>query len=202
MKPWDQRGDESEPAYAAFYEWVRLSKKRPITDEFAKLLEKRLGRQYSVNMLRKWMTNHDWHARRKSYISWQANLRTEKEAESIARESSLIAKQQTRIRRLAMRKTVSTMTKLVSIDPVDAKECDAILAATLKAMQVAGTGMLDHADQLRRISAPAGQEVVSESPETEEVIPPIPPEPGCVQHAGSEAETVLGQTEGDLPCDR
>ena len=202
MRAWDIRDGEPEDAFKAFDVWVRLSKKRPITAEFAEFLEKKLDRPFSVHTLRNWMTDYEWRSRRKAYIQWRTKEKNEREAESIARESSLIAKQHTRVRRLSMRKAVSTLTKLKSIEPADAKDCDVIFTATLKAMQIAGIGMLDHADQLRRISAESGSEMAQQPAEAEEVIPPISDESGSVQYGYSEAETVLGTPEGDLSCDR
>jgi len=202
VKFWERRDGESEAAFAAFEFWNSHSKYTPITLQFVERFEAAKGYKTTYANMRKWMTDHEWKVRRKACIQWRTDQKIEKEAESIIREASLIVKQHTRVRRLSMRKAVSTLAKLKSIEPADAKDCDVIFTATLKAMQIAGIGMLDHADQLRRISAESGSEMAQQPAEADEVIPPISDESGSVQYGYSEAETVLGTPEGDLSCDR
>lgn len=202
MKPWERRPDEPEAAFLAFDWWNGRAISMPVSCHLAEQLAPVIGYTPSVETLKHWMKRYKWHDRRLETQNCSQNERYRKEIASVAKERVLILKQHTRTRRLAMRKTVSTITKLKSIEPADAKECNVILDGVLKAMQAVGIGSLDHADQLRKLSAEVGPGVVEQSSEAEEVIPPIPPESGCVQQSDPTEEGLLGTPERNLPCDR
>ena len=198
MKFWERRDGESEVAFAAFEFWNSHPKYTPITPQFVERFEAAKGYKTTVWTVRGWMTDHEWKARRKAYIQWRTDQKIEKEAESIIREASLIVKQHTRVRRLSMRKAVSTLAKLKSIEPVDAKDCDTIFAGTLKAMQIAGIGMLDHADQLRRVSKGNGLDFGVRNVTEDDELPEIPDGAGEIQPGSSETSGLLGETASDL----
>jgi hypothetical protein len=201
VKPWERRDDEPEAAFIAFDVWNSHPVSIPVSSRLADMVSEKIGFTPTLSTLETWMKRHKWHDRRLATQNCHQNERYRKEIASVAKERVLILKQHTRTRRLAMRKTVSTITKLKSIEPTDAKECNVILDGVLKAMQAVGIGSLDHADQLRKLSSEIGSGVVEQSSETEEVIPPIPPEPGSLQYGHPEAESVLGTTAGDMPGD-
>lgn len=202
MNPWERRDDEPEAAFIAFDVWNSHPVSIPVSPRLADMVSEKIGFTPTLSTLETWMKRHKWHDRRLATQNCHQNERYRKAIASVAKERVLILKQHTRVRRLAMRKTVSTITKLKDTVPVDAKECNVILDGVLKAMQAVGVGSLDHADQLRKLSAESGSGVVEKPSEAEEVIPPIPPEPGCVQQPDPQTKSVLGTSEGNLPCDR
>jgi hypothetical protein len=200
-KPWERRPDESEAAFLAFDVWNSHPVSIPVSSRLAEIVSEKIGYTPTLSTLETWMKRYDWHDRRIASQNCHQNEKYRKAIASVAKERTLILKQHTRVRRLAMRKTVSTIAKLKDTVPADAKECNVILDGVLKAMQAVGIGSLDHADQLRKLSAEVGSGVVEQSSETEEVIPPIPPEPGCVQQSDPSEEGLLGTPAGDLPGD-
>lgn len=198
MKFWERRDGESEAAFAAFEFWNSHSKYTPITLQFVERFEAAKGYKTTYANMRKWMTDHEWKVRRKAYIQWRTDQKIEKEAESIIREASLIVKQHTRVRRLSMRKAVSTLAKLKSIEPVDAKDCDTIFAGTLKAMQIAGIGVLDHADQLRRVSKGNGLNFGVRNIDDADELPEISDGTGEIQPGSTEAAGLLDSPDSDM----
>ncbi len=198
MKPWERLPEESDLAYAAFAEYLvcAWSVREPCV--FSQHLQKNRGLTVSPGSIESWRERHAWKKRSAAYHEHVQSKRLKLIAGSVAKESAKIAIKQAQGRRIALEKTIKSLMKIGQGNDRDA---DVTQAAIRKAIENIGMCVLDHADQLRKLSSEVGSGLAQESSESEEVIPPIPPEPGSVQYGHPEEEAVLGETAGDMPGD-
>ena len=199
VKPWERLPEESDLAFAAFSEYLTCPQSERSPDAFSQYLRRVHGLIVSPVTVANYRKDHAWKRR---YAAWHEYVQAQRlklVAESVAKESAKIAIKQAQGRRIALEKAIKSLQR---IDAGNARDEDVTQAAIRKAIENIGLCVLDHADQLRRLSSSGGSGGDQEPTEAEEVIPPIPDESGCLQHDGVEAETVLGSPEGNLPSDR
>ena len=198
-KPWERLPEESDLAFTVFTHWLTCPRSIHNPTTFSQYLRHNHGLIVSPESIVDWRKRFAWKSR---FAAWNQCLQAQRlklVAGSVAKESAKIAIKQAQGRRIALEKAIKSLQR---IDAGNARDEDVTQAAIRKAIENIGLCVLDHADQLRRLSSSGGSGGDQEPTEAEEVIPPIPDESGCLQHDGVEAETVLGQATGDLPGDR
>lgn len=196
--PWEKLDEESESAFLAFTEWMHGSRSLREPSALCDHLRVQHGVTLSPETIVQHRKRHAWQKRANAWQNHVHAQRLKMISGAIAKKSAKLAVQQFRGRELAIAKTIRSLEKL---EDDNAEDQNAVQSAIRKAIENLGLIVLDHADQLRRLSAVSGPGSGEEASETEEVIPPIPPEPGPVQYGHPEEEAVLGAPEGDLPGD-
>lgn len=200
-KPWERLAEESDAAFAAFEVFLHLPKVSVKSPEFARIVKEKTGLDIPEESLATYQTKNKWRDRRRSYQSWILNRRMEKVADVLARDAVTSAANQAKTRRMAQKKAMKSLSLIKITANADVKDHVAYLAAIRQAIEIAGFTAIDLGEQSRRIRAESGTGVAIVNSEAEEVIPPIPDESGPVQYGHPEAETLLGETEGDMPGD-
>jgi hypothetical protein len=199
MHPLSRIEGENTDFYRVFLIWKDLPRKRRASAKFAAFLLETHGIEYSPHTINSMRAKHRWHSRLKAYLTWQAKRKADLTIKKLVKEETAIACQQLAVRHESLEKSRRLLKRIDpdSIDASDMKQVCGFFDATRKAMETMGLGVIDHADQLRRLSAQVRSGSGTQQAEAEAVIPPIPPEPGCVQHPGSETEAVLEPPTGD-----
>jgi len=199
MHPTDQIEGESDSAYRAFCIWVETPKKLRSLPAFSEVLSRDHGIELTSHTIADYRADFRWYSRLRAFRTWQMKEKQAGILQKLIDEEVAIASQQLKVRRDVLKKSRELLVKLKpdSIDVSDMRQVCGFFDATRKAMETMGLGVLDHGDQLRRLSTQGGSGSGPQQAETEAVIPPIPPEPGCVQYPDSEAETVLEPPAGD-----
>lgn len=201
-KPWDQREGESDSAYAAFDVFLHALKIPVYSTEFSDLVKSRTGLDLSPVYLRDLQTQHKWRDRKRAYQSALLNNGMKGLAWNLTKDAVPLAKGHRKARRLVQKATIEAAERIRPFtDDAESRQFNGFLDALDKILNLALKTDLDHADQLRRISAEIRKFGGDARTEDEEVIPPIPDESGPIQHGHPEAETLLGETEGYMPGD-
>lgn len=160
------------------------------------------GYDLSPKYLSLCQTNHKWRERKRAYQSALLNNGMKGVAWNLTKDAVPLAKGHRKARRLVQKATIEAAERIRPFtDDAESRQFNGFLDALDKILNLALKTDLDHADQLRRISAEIRKFGGTEPSEAEEVIPPIPPESGCVQYDDPEEEAVLGTPEGNLPGD-
>lgn len=189
---WDRKKGESEAAFAAFKVFLDQGKVTVKSPEFCQLVKDRTGYEISPRTLSDYQTDHKWRERKRAYQSWILNKKGSGIAESLAKEAVLAASGHAKIRRIVRTRTIRAIQETPQFtDESDARTCNAYMDWLAKALNLGLQTDLDHADQLRRVSATIGGTGPDGDSEAEEILPPIPLEPGPVQLGDSAAEAVL-----------
>lgn len=199
MHPLDRIEGESDNAYRAFCVWVDTPKKGRVLHAFSAMLKETHGIEFTPTTLGNHRTRFNWRGRLRAFRTWQMREKQAAIIRKLVKEEIEIASQQLEVRRDVLAKSRELLTMLAPDSTVasDTKQACAFFDAMRKALEIMGLGVLDHGDQLRRLSTQGGSGSGPQQAETETVIPPIPPEPGCVQYPDSEAEAVLEPPTGD-----
>jgi len=200
-KPWDQRESESDAAYAAFRVFLHTHGIPARNPQFAEIVKAQAGYELSPHYLGDLHAYEKWRERKRAYQSHLLNQRAGVIADALARDEIKTAALQTKVRRLAQSKAMRSLKQIELIADADVKDHVAYLGAIRQAIEIAGFTAIDIREQSRRLRSQSGTGGGYESSETEEVIPPIPPEPGCVQQSDPSEEGILGTPAGDLPGD-
>jgi hypothetical protein len=199
MHPLSRLEGENTDFYRVFLIWKDLPRKRRAASKFSVFLQEAHGIEYSPHTINTIRAQHRWHDRLKAYLSWQAKRKADATIRKLVKEETALACQQLAVRHESLEKSRRLLKRIDpdSIDASDMRQVCGFFDATRKAMETMGIGVLDHADQLRRLSAQVRSGSGTQPSETTEELPPIPPESGCIQHGDSEAETVLEPSTGD-----
>lgn len=198
-RAWDRLEGESDLAFLAFNEWMTGSPSIRGPLGLSEHILRRYGHTVSPNTIIQWRGVHGWKRRYSAWLNHVQAERLQLVSQEVAKRSARLAVKQFRGREIALEKTLSSLKRL---EEGTAEIEDAVQSVIRKAIENIGNCVLDHDNQLRRISAAVGPGRDEVDPEAEEVIPPIPPEPGCVQLDGPETEGVLGEAAADMPGDR
>ena len=198
-RAWDRLEGESDLAFLAFNEWMTGSPSIRGPLGLSEHILRRYGHTVSPNTIIQWRGVHGWKRRYSAWLNHVQAERLQLVSQEVAKRSARLAVKQFRGREIALEKTLNSLKRL---EEGTAEIEDAVQSVIRKAIENIGNCVLDHDNQLRRLSASSGSEVAQHDPATEDVIPPIPPEPGCVQYPDPEAEAVLGASAGDMPGDR
>lgn len=201
-KPWDQRESETDAAYAAFRVFLHTHGIPARNPRFAEIVKAQTGYELSPHYMGDLHAYEKWRERKRAYQSHLLNQRAGVIADALARDDIKAAALQTKVRRLAQSKAMRSLKQIELIADADVKDHVAYLTAIRQAIEIAGFTAIDIREQSRRLRSQSGTGGGYEHSESEEVIPPIPDESGPVQHGHPEAETLLGETEGDMPGDR
>lgn len=201
-KPWDRREGESEAAYAAFKVFLHSSGLVPVSSQFIETVKRETGHEFTSSTMETYQKNHKWRDRKRAYQSELLNAGMKGLAWQLTKDAAPLAKGHRKARRLVQKATIEAAERIRPFtDDAESRQFNGFLDALDKILNLALKTDLDHADQLRRISAEIRQFGGTEPAETEEVIPPIPDESGSIQYGHPEAETVLGASAGDMPGD-
>lgn len=198
-KPWERLEEESDLAFLAFSEWMHGAGSVQDPCSLSGHLKHQHGVIVSPESVVTWRGRYAWKKRRAAWQNYVQAERLKMISRAIGKRSAKLAVQHFRGREIAIAKTIRSLKRL---EDWNAEDQDTVQSVIRKAIENLGNCVLDHDAQLRRLSAATGPDSDSELTETEEVIPPIPAESGCLQLDGPEAESVLGSPEGDMPGDR
>ena len=202
MKPWDRLDGEPETAYAAFTVFLAIRKIPVNSQEFSGVVRDKSGVNLAPKTLSWYQTEYRWRERKRAYQSALLTNGMKGLTQTLKRESLPLAKDHAKARGLVRKKMVEAAKAIERFtDDAESRQFNGYLDALDKLMNLALKIDIDHRDQLKRLLSECGTIDFGGHSESEEVIPPLPPESGCVQYDDSQAETVLGPSEGDLSCD-
>jgi hypothetical protein len=202
VKPWERRPDESDAAFAAFNVFLHTSQKGVRSVAFSETIKEKTGFDLEPSYLGKLQTQFDWRDRKRAYQSALLTNGMKGVTQSLKRESLPLARAHKKARNLVRKKMLEAAEAIERFtDDADSRQFNGYLDALDKLMNLALKIDIDHRDQLKRLLSECGSIDFDEHSESEEVIPPIPPESGSLQHGHSEAEGLLGTTTGDMPSD-
>jgi hypothetical protein len=202
VKPWERLTGEPETAFAAFGVFLGLAKVSVNSLEFSKAVREQTGVELAPGTLGFYQTEYRWRERKRAYQSALLTNGMKGVTQSLKRESLPLARAHKKARNLVRKKMLEAAEAIERFtDDADSRQFNGYLDALDKLMNLALKIDIDHRDQLKRLLSECGSIDFDEHSESEEVIPPIPPESGSVQYGHPEAESVLGTPAGDMPGD-
>lgn len=201
MKPWDRLPGESEAAYAAFDVFLHWSQKGVISVSFSELVKEKTGFNLEPSYLGKLRTKHKWHERKRAYQSSLLNKGMKGVAWSLTKEAVPLAKGHLKARRLVQKATNEAAERIrLFTDDAESRQFNGFLDALDKILSLAVKTDLDHADQLRRISAEIRKFGGNEpSGDDSEELQEVPEDAYAVQPGSSESPGLLDETDPDMP---